>query len=57
MGILEKNTVRLLRDGRVIEALHRVSNERSSGATVKVRVTNPDGSSQVKKVIVRKVTP
>ena len=63
MGILDDKTLRLLRDGRVIDTMHRLSERpagraSASGGGVKleVRVRDKYGAERTKRVILKKVT-
>lgn len=56
MGIIDDNTRRLLRDGRILRAMHKMASRQPTGRGVKVEVAVPnrDGKKTVQ-VIVRRV--
>ena len=60
MGILDDNTLNILRDGRVIDTMHRLSERNPDGAAERgvkldVRVRDKHGAERTKKVILKKV--
>lgn len=59
MGILDDNTRRILSDGKILEAMHKLADRQSSDRGYKVEVTVPakgGGQPTTKQVIIRKVT-
>ena len=60
MGILDDNTLNILRDGRVIDTMHRLSERNPDraaerGVKLDVRVVDKHGTERTKKVILKKV--
>jgi hypothetical protein len=58
MGILDDNTRRILRDGKVLDAMHRMADRQPSDRGVKVEISMPNRNgrdSVTKQVIIRKV--
>jgi hypothetical protein len=60
MGILDDNTLRILRDGRVIDTMHRLSEHNPDkaaerGVKLDVRVRDKRGEERVQQVILKKV--
>lgn len=59
MGILDDKTLRILRDGRVIGAMHRLSGSPTDpsdrGVKVEVRVRDKHGAQRTQRVILKRV--
>lgn len=60
MGILDDNTLSILRDGRVIDTMHRLSEcnpdkAAEQGVKLDVRIRDKRGAEHVKQVILKKV--
>ena len=60
MGILDDNTLSILRDGQVIDTMHRLSERNPDkaaerGVKLDVRVRDKHGAEHVKRVILKKV--
>jgi len=59
MGILDDKTRRILSDGKIFDAMHRLADHQSTehGYKVEVKIPAKDGGHPtVKQVIIRKVT-
>jgi hypothetical protein len=60
MGILDDNTLSILRDGRVIDTMHRLSERNPDkaaerGVKLDVRVRDKRGAELIKKVVLKRV--
>jgi hypothetical protein len=62
MGIINDKTLRLLRDGKVLGTMHRLSDRPADavstsehGVKLEVRVTDKHGSERTQRVILKKV--
>jgi hypothetical protein len=60
VGILDDNTLKLLRDGQVIDTMHRLSEQKTDrtaerGVKLDVQVRDKSGALRVNRVLLKKV--